>query len=83
MSTEDGLVDAEARSEHRRAMADRLQHQRSQLAGAREKDLNALRQQLLDQDSLALDVERQTLNDEVQRLEGLEQAAISAEHLAA
>lgn len=83
VSTEDGLVDAEVRSEHRRAMADRLQHQRSQLAGASEKDLNALRQQLLDQDSLALDVERQTLTDEIQRLEGLEQAAISAEHLAA
>lgn len=81
--TEDGLVDAEVRSEHRRAMADRLRHQRSQLAGASEKDLNALRQQLLDQDSLALDVERQTLTDEIQRLEGLEQAAISAEHLAA
>lgn len=83
VSTEDGLIDAEVRSEHRRAMADRLQHQRSQLAGASEKDLNALRQQLLDQDSLALDVERQTLTDEIQRLEGLEQAAISAEHLAA
>lgn len=83
VSTEDGLVDAEVRSEHRRAMADRLQHQRSQLAGASEKDLSALRQQLLDQDSLALDVERQTLTDEIQRLEGLEQAAISAEHLAA
>lgn len=83
VSTEDGLVDAEVRSEHRRAMADRLQHQRSQLAGASEKDLNALRQQLLDQDSLALDVERQTLTDEIQRLEVLEQAAISAEHLAA
>ena len=83
VNTEDGLVDAEVRSEHRRAMADRLQHQRSQLAGASEKDLNALRQQLLDQDSLALDVERQTLTDEIQRLEGLEQAAISAEHLAA
>ena len=83
VSTEDGLVDAEVRSEHRRAMADRLQHQRSQLAGASEKDLNALRQQLLDQDSLALDVERQTLTDEIQRLEGLEQAAISAEHMAA
>lgn len=83
VNTEDGLVDAEGRSEHRRAMADRLRHQRSQLAGASEKDLNALRQQLLDQDSLALDVERQTLTDEIQRLEGLEQAAISAEHLAA
>ncbi len=83
VSTEDGLVDAEVRSEHRRAMADRLQHQRSQLAGASEKDLSALRQQLLDQDSLALDVERQTLTDEIQRLEVLEQAAISAEHLAA
>lgn len=83
VSTEDGLVDVEVRSEHRRAMADRLQHQRSQLAGASEKDLSALRQQLLDQDSLALDVERQTLTDEIQRLEVLEQAAISAEHLAA
>jgi len=83
VSTEDGLVDAEVRSEHRRAMADRLQHQRSQLAGASEKDLSTLRQQLLDQDSLALDVERQTLTDEIQRLEVLEQAAISAEHLAA
>ena len=81
--TEDGLVDAEAHSEHRRAMAERLQHQRTQLAGASEKDLSTLRQQLLDQDSLALDVERQTLTDEIQRLEGLEQAAISAEHLAA
>ncbi|MFZ2298246.1 MAG: AAA family ATPase, partial [Aquabacterium sp.] len=83
VNTEDGLVDAEVRSEHRRAMAERLQHQRTQLAGASEKDLSTLRQQLLDQDSLALDVERQTLTDEIQRLEGLEQAAISAEHLAA
>ena len=83
VSNEAELIDAEARSEHRRAMAERLQHQRSQLAGASAKDLSTLRQQLLDQDSLALDVERQTLTDEIQRLEGLEQTAISAEHLAA
>lgn len=81
-STEDGLTDAEARSEHRRAMAERLQHQKAQLAGASEKDLKTLRQLLVDQDSLALDMERQTLSDEIQRLEGLEQAAIHAEHKA-
>lgn len=83
VSTEDGLIDAEARSERRRVMAERLQHQRAQLAGASEKDLSTLRQLLEDQDSLALDMERQTLSDEIQRLEGQEQAAINAEHMAA
>jgi uncharacterized protein YhaN len=83
VSAEVDLTEAEARSERRRAMAERLQHQRAQLAGASDKDLDTLRQLLEGQDSLALDLERQTLSDEIQRLEAQEQAAISAEHLAA
>lgn len=83
VSTADELTEAETRSERRRTMAERLQHQRVQLAGASEKDLNILRHLLEDQDSLALDMERQALTDEIQRLEAQEQVAINAEHLAA
>lgn len=75
----DALPEAETRSEQRRAVAERLQDLQDQLARTSPKDAAALRAELADLDSLAIDTEKQTCTAEITSLEADERAAIEAE----
>jgi exonuclease SbcC len=76
------LPDAEDRSKQRRDAATSLKQQRDQLASASEKDIPSLRAILADQDTVALDAEKQSCADNISNLETREHEAIAAEHAA-
>jgi uncharacterized protein YhaN len=74
------LSEAEDWSTQRRDAMARLKQQRDQLASASEKDVPTLRAILADQDTVALDTEKQTCADTIANLEAQEHGAIEAEH---
>lgn len=78
-SVED-LPEAEDWSTQRRDAMERLKQQRDQLASASEKDVPTLRAILADQDTVALDTEKQTCADTIANLEAQEHGVIEAEH---
>lgn len=76
----DDLFEAEDRSAQRRDAMANLKQQRDQLASASEKDVPTLHAILADQDTQALDAEKQTCADKIAHLENQEREAIAAEH---
>lgn len=76
----DELEDAETRSVHRRQLDDGLRQLRGQLASSSAKSQEQLRALLADQDSFALEREKNSCQEHILTLEGQEQGAIDAEH---
>ncbi len=73
------LPDAEAQSDRHREAARQLDALKSQLNSASTKDIDTLRAELVGQDSVAIEQEKQACVADLARLEGEEQAAIAAE----
>ncbi|MDO8777986.1 MAG: AAA family ATPase [Burkholderiaceae bacterium] len=73
------LPDAEAQSELRRDAARQLDALKSQLNRTSTKDAATLRADLVDLDSVAIEQEKQACVAEIERLEGDEKSAITAE----
>lgn len=78
----EALPDAESRSELRRTAQKRWQDLSVQLAKISAQDADTLRAALVQQDSAALEHEKQVCNTHIEQLEGDEKAAIMAEHAA-
>ena len=78
----DDLPEVESRSEQRRAAQKRWQDLTQQLAKTSSQDADALRAALAEQDSLALEQEKQVCSTHIEQLEGDEKTAITAEHAA-
>jgi len=78
----DELPDAEIRSDRRRAVMDRLDALKDQLARTSQKNAATLRAELADLDSVAIDLEKQTCSAGIDRLEAQERDAIDAEQVA-
>ena len=76
------LPQAEALSERRREAAARLQDLQDQLARTSPKDPAALRGEIADQDSTAIDAEKQACQGEIAGLEAGEKLAIDSEQVA-
>lgn len=75
------LPDAEGQSDRRRAAARQLDALKGQLSNTSVKDAATLRAELVNLDSVAIDLEKQTCGAEIERLESDEKSAIAAEQV--
>lgn len=79
VSDPDELAQAETRAEHRREVQQQIERLQSQLTRISAKDTPTLRVELAELDSVAIDLERQNGETEIESLQTLEQTALTDE----